>query len=348
MPIDISYGSVILVNNEINGIWQEQTQSAIAFGRNKCSENMGIELKGISAETLYLSKNSNVNSSLNIGNSATVNNKIIINGSSTFNDISGIMMLQQYTDLSNNLNNITNDINYNNLQFSSYINDVSQTIYNINAKLDDLSNNLLILGDNNGTAISRCIASGNIRFYNTSMELKYRSFTDLLGEFLVPDFIYNSSSYITVNNGYNISTNYPNFLKLTSYYHNIKDDTFPVISPITTLVAEAVKESNNYSLTSFNTKNNSIANALNISSNLTHIDYVTDQNTNIAKLSIIIVAFLELIAVSASYNDLYTITKSLAKSVDNFSGTINFQNSTDIQTLVNYIKNDITSFSPNT
>ena len=51
MPIDISYGSVILVNNEINGIWQEQTQSAIAFGRNKCSENMGIELKDISAET---------------------------------------------------------------------------------------------------------------------------------------------------------------------------------------------------------------------------------------------------------------------------------------------------------
>ena len=43
MPVDLSYGSVILFNNEINGIWNHQTQKALAFGQNKCSRNEGIE-----------------------------------------------------------------------------------------------------------------------------------------------------------------------------------------------------------------------------------------------------------------------------------------------------------------
>ena len=127
MPVDLSYGSVILFNNEINGIWNHQTQKALAFGQNKCSRNEGIEIKGISSETLYLSNNSDIKSSLNV-NYTTVNEyfksslNLEIGG-----DISGLMLFTHLSDISNSLNTLSSLISSQNSVYSSDINDISHS-----------------------------------------------------------------------------------------------------------------------------------------------------------------------------------------------------------------------------
>ena len=58
---DISFGTLMILKDDfVKTDWKKQMQTLLASGKYRCSNNLGIKLKGISSETLYFTNNVDV------------------------------------------------------------------------------------------------------------------------------------------------------------------------------------------------------------------------------------------------------------------------------------------------
>tara|TARA_X000000368_G_scaffold413516_2_gene401705 strand:+ start:2624 stop:3079 length:456 start_codon:yes stop_codon:yes gene_type:complete len=103
MASDISYGSIMIFDNQGTGDWKRRSQEKIKYGMFKLSDNTGAIFSGISAETLYISNNLDVSNALYVRNNATINNDLHIKGNAICNNIPAAVNYQQFVDVSTNL-----------------------------------------------------------------------------------------------------------------------------------------------------------------------------------------------------------------------------------------------------
>ena len=136
MASDISYGSIIIFNNDNNTKWKNQIQEKIKFGIHECSETIGAIFSGLSAETFYITNNLDISNNLFIGENLTIQNNI------TTTDISANILNainnQQFVDISNNYNDKYNL--HNNSK-----NKNSEDYNLLKSRIDDLKNKITTL-----------------------------------------------------------------------------------------------------------------------------------------------------------------------------------------------------------
>ena len=119
---DISFGTLMILKDDfVKTDWKKQMQTLLASGKYRCSNNLGIKLKGISSETLYFTNNVDVGNtlttdSLDISNEVQVSGSVFFDG--TVQDLSGkaYAVPSDYIDLSglyNVLDISVNDVSSN-------------------------------------------------------------------------------------------------------------------------------------------------------------------------------------------------------------------------------------------